>query len=198
MKLLTEYLSVKIKPSIIYATDTTIFKIIDSEIKRLGNKADLNHIDVSKVTTFYQPYTYLFSGFSGDVSRWNMENCKDMSAMFNGCTDFNCDISEWNVENVENISSMFMNCDIFNQDLSKWQFKKLVKAYQTFRNCKAFNQDLSNWDYSHCNDTSYMFYKCKSLDKDFSKINLPEENCNYGAMFRYTKVENCPNYMNIN
>lgn len=91
MKLLTEYLSAKVKVASIKATNETLFDIVHSEIKKLGPKANLNHIDVSEVTNM------CYSGpdepdrlggifdnidFCGDVSLWDVSNVEDMSLVF--------------------------------------------------------------------------------------------------------------------
>ena len=52
----------------IIATNETIRKIVDSEIERLGNNADLNHIDVSQVTDMRRLFED--SEFNGDISKW--------------------------------------------------------------------------------------------------------------------------------
>ena len=41
---------------IVKATDENIREIVNSEIERLGNTADLNHIDVSSVTNMDSMY----------------------------------------------------------------------------------------------------------------------------------------------
>ena len=66
----------------IIATNETIKEIVKSEIERLGNNADLNHIDVSQVTDM----SYLFNGscFNGDISNWDVSNVTDMEGMFDG------------------------------------------------------------------------------------------------------------------
>ena len=71
----------------IVANNGNIKKIVNSEIERLGNKADLNHIDVSGVT--------------------------DMNSLFEGL-QFNGDISKWDVSNVENMGGMFFNSPLKN------------------------------------------------------------------------------------
>ena len=88
----------------IIAMNETIKEIVKSEIARLGNNADLNHIDVSQVTDM----SYLFdeSGFDGDISKWDVSSVKDMSHMFDSSC-FNGDISKWDVSNVTNMDGMF-------------------------------------------------------------------------------------------
>ena len=64
----------------IIATNETIKEIVKSEIARLGDNADLNHIDVNQVTDM----SYLFdeSEFDGDISNWDVSNVTNMDGMF--------------------------------------------------------------------------------------------------------------------
>lgn len=120
----------------IKATDENIKEVVQQEIKRLGNDADLNHIDVSEVTNMKG----LFSGskFNGDISQWNVSKVEDMRSMFKG-SEFNGDISKWNVSKVKNMSYMF--------DESK------------------FNGDVSKWDFSNPRDLSWMFSESPAAEK---------------------------------
>ena len=72
----------KIK-QVIIATDDTIKDIVESEIKRLGNNADLNHINVSQVTDMSD--LFADSDFNGDISCWDVSNVKDMKDMLENC-----------------------------------------------------------------------------------------------------------------
>ena len=83
----------------IIATNKTIKEIVKSEIKRLGNNADLNHIDVSQVTDM----SYLFeeSEFNGDISNWDVSNVTNMRAMFDHSTLKEADNLPWDEEIVE-------------------------------------------------------------------------------------------------
>ena len=102
----------------IVANNDNIKKIVNSEIERLGNKADLNHIDVSGVTNM----EFLFdeSSFNGDISNWNVGKVKEMRFMFQ-YSKFNQDISRWDVGNVRNMYGMFSNSK-FNQDIDMWNY----------------------------------------------------------------------------
>ena len=84
--------------------------LIKQRIKKEGKKANLNDIDVSKITDMSR----LFMGlnFSGDISQWNVSNVKDMSSMFYGLGTFNQDISGWNVSNGPDMTTMFSECPI--------------------------------------------------------------------------------------
>ncbi len=120
MKLLTEYLSTKVKPSKIKAPDNqSLRKIVSEEIRRLGDNADLNHIDVSEITDLddlFIPH----SSFNGDISKWNVSKCKTFNSVFYNCTEFNGDISDWDVHNGEEFVGMFEKCSRFNCNINDW------------------------------------------------------------------------------
>lgn len=107
---------------VIHATDETIQQIVKDELDRLGHDADLNHIDVSKVTNMASLFSCAVDDYLGqfmkyedlnpDISEWDVSNVKNMDSMFWGCKQFNCDISNWNVNNVKNHDRMFMYCPI--------------------------------------------------------------------------------------
>ena len=60
------------KEDIIIATDDTIDQIVKDEIKRLGNNADLNHIDVSQVTNMDSLFWWS-DQFNGDISKYSID-----------------------------------------------------------------------------------------------------------------------------
>src|SRR5690554_5944851 len=136
----------------IVANNGNIKRIVNSEIERLGNKADLNHIDVSGVTNMNS----LFEGsdFNGDISSWDVSNVKSMIWMFSN-SKFNQDISSWDVSNVKNMSWTFYNSS-FNQDISNWNVGNVESMWSMFFG-SPFNQDISNWDVSNVEDMHKMF-----------------------------------------
>lgn len=149
MRLITEYLSTKVvNPIIIKATDKTIYKIVKDELDRLGHDADLNHIDVSKVTNMRG----LFSCYAGDLGR--------------EYKDLNPDITKWDVSKVEDMGSMFWKCEKFNQDLSGWNVSNVESMESMFYKCKNFNQDLSSWNVSKVEEYREMFYECP-IEEEF-------------------------------
>ena len=106
----------------IIATDRTIRDIVKLEIEKYGNTADLNHIDVSNVTSMC--YMFSHSPFNGDISHWDVSNVTNMSNMFYD-SKFNGDISNWDVSNVTDMSCMFDGSN-FSGDISNWKFNKAV------------------------------------------------------------------------
>ena len=146
------------KQDVIVATDATIKQIVRDEIARLGTNADLNHIDVSKVTDM----TNLFYGtdFQGDVSQWDVSSVKDMRFMFQECTNFNSDISNWDVSTVKSMNSIFDRCFNFNCDISKWDVSKVENMNYMFYWCTSFNQDISSWDVRNVIYNDRMFSNC--------------------------------------
>ena len=128
----------------IIATDETIREIVKSEIDRLGNLADLNHIDLSRVTTMHNVFTH--TKFNGDISEWDVSNVKSMSGMF-AFSEFNGDISKWDVSKVEDMKRMFAGSQ-FNGDISSWNVSNVKDMEQMFVGSQ-FNGDISRWDVSN-------------------------------------------------
>ena len=144
----------------IIATNDTIRDIVEREIKKYGNNADLNHIDVSRVTDM----SYLFSmdDFNGDFS-----NITDMSYLFY-MDDFNGDISNWNVSNVTDMEKMFCHSE-FNGDISKWDVSNVTDMHRMFAGSK-FNGDISKWNFNKAVDTTKLGYDF--TDAELSELEL--------------------------
>jgi len=113
-------------------------KLIFKLIKERGLNADLNDIDVSKITDMsnlfsqydnsynigYDERSEYFWKFNGDISKWDVSNVKDMKYMFY-YSSFNGDISKWDVSNVKDMKYMFCNCYNFNCNLSNWNISNV-------------------------------------------------------------------------
>ena len=173
MRPINRYLSNKIQPFSIKATDKTIKKIVKDELDRLGHCADLNHIEVSQVTNMDSLFScckgdYLgpkYKGLNPDISQWDVSNVKDMNHMFCYCENFNCNIGGWDVFNVIDIDFMFIGCEKFNQDISSWDVSNVESMIHTFNDCSNFNQNLSNWDVTKVEYSFSIFDNCPIREK---------------------------------
>ena len=167
-------------------TRDELIDCIKKEINEQGSDANLNCIDVSKITdmnhvfsAFHSAYNKTFSGPGAwdlfgniDISLWDVRNVTDMSNMFDGSKKFNCDLSKWNVRNVTDMSNMFRECKSFNCNLSKWNVKNVKNMAGMFSGCDLFDCDLSKWDVRNVENMNEMFYECKKFNCDLSKWNL--------------------------
>ena len=122
---------------IIKCTNDNIKQIVKEQIELLGNEADLNHLDVSNVSSMRN--LFYKSEFNGDISKWNVSSVTDMTEMF-GYSEFNQDISKWSVSSVNSMYQMF--------------------ASSPYENMTEFDQDISGWDMSSVEHTKHMFYCC--------------------------------------
>ena len=80
----------KYKSNIVVATNENIKQLVEEGIRLYGNNANLNYIDVSRVTDM--SYLFYKSEFNGDISKWDVSNVTNMFSMFES-SKFNGDIS---------------------------------------------------------------------------------------------------------
>ena len=112
-------------------TRNDLRNLIESELKRQGPDADLNHVDVSQIT--------------------------DMRMLFCGLNIHDIKISDWDVSNVTNMCAMFDGCSGFNDDISQWDVSSVTDMFCMFAGCSRFEYNLSNWNTLNVKDAHYMF-----------------------------------------
>jgi len=174
----------------IVVDDKNVKDVVEDEVKRLGDEADLNHIDVSGVTNMNNLFSDSF--FNGDISKWNVGNVENMNWMFRN-SKFNGDISSWDVGNVKSVFRMFSNTP-FNQDIGNWDVSNVENMYGMFFNSK-FNQDISGWDVGNVKDMYSMFENSpfdKNIDMWNYNFKLVEEkplNFDLSTTGSYTLIE---------
>ena len=81
----------------ILVNNSSLVQLVEDEIRTKGPTANLNHINVSKVTDMNR--LFCDSKFNGDISEWDVSGVEDMGGMFLR-SNFNGDISMWDVSNV--------------------------------------------------------------------------------------------------
>ena len=128
------------KTEVIKCTDDNIQEIVAEQIKLLGDTADLNHLDVSQVTSI----RWLFdeSTFNGDISNWDVSRVINMQGLFEAAK-FNGDISNWDVSSVTNMKHLFSYSE-FNGDISNWDVSSVGNIEKMFQYSK-FSGDISAW-----------------------------------------------------
>jgi surface protein len=174
----------------IVATNQNIHLLIEKEMQRQGNDADLNHIDVSNVTNM----DHLFekdTRFNGKIDAWDVSNVKSMASMFKDSC-FNGDISLWNVQHVENMSNMFEGSQ-FNGALCQWNVGG-VKTMEAMFKDSAFNQNISTWNVSNV-ATMYRMFENTMFNHPLNDWNVSNVEC-MSSMFEYARYNHALNQWN--
>ena len=156
---------------IIKAKDSDIKSIVNTEITKLSNTGDFNHIDVSSVTNMKDLFKDKKS-FNGDISKWDVSKVTNMQIMFYAAEAFNQDIGDWDVSKVNNMNSMFWGAASFNQDIGNWNVSNVNYMGFMFRGAKAFNQDIGKWNVSKVTNMQTMFYAAETFNQDIGSWNV--------------------------
>lgn len=169
---------------IVVTSRQELLKAVTKQLKIQGPDADLNIIDVSKVTDMNRLFSAPGINVGNvDVSNWDVSRVVNMEFMFDGCETFNGDLSRWNVSNVKNTYCMFRGCMSFEgMGLEKWDVKNIKNADSMFGECVNFNADLSRWDVRNLTDAHSMFRGCTKFNQDLSKWDINSRKCNIGMM----------------
>lgn len=150
-------------------TKSELQELLKKLIDERGKDADLNDIDVSKITDMELLFHRFYSKIQNiDISEWNVSNVVNMKGMFWECEKFNCDLSMWNVSKCANMANLFSQCRSFNCDLSEWDVSKAKTMDSMFYSCENFESDLSDWNVSNCESMVCMFSGCKKFKSDLS------------------------------
>ena len=143
--------------------------LIKQLLEERGPNADMNDIDISSVTSFWNEDTRwgLFENLDPhniDISKWDVSNVTSMRHMFSNCCNFNCNLSQWNVRKVKDMNFMFNNCEKFDCNLSQWDVRNVEDMCYMFSCCINFKgQGLEKWKPIKCEDMYEMFDECESL-----------------------------------
>lgn len=83
--------------------------LIKELLEERGPDADLNDIDISKITDMAGLFMNL-DPHNIDISKWDVSNVENMRYVFYNCKNFNCDLDEWKVKKVHDMKNMFTGC----------------------------------------------------------------------------------------
>ena len=167
--------------------------------------ADLTDIDVSQITDMghkdFIDDIGLFENLDPhniDISKWDVSNVINMSAMFYRCRNFDADLSNWDVSKVTNMWCMFNECENFTgKGLENWNVSKVTNMDTMFYGCKNFEgKGLKNWNVSKVKDMAYMFYTCYNFNCDLNNWDVSKVTSMHSAFSGCYSLKNKPNWYN--
>lgn len=155
-----------------------------------GFSGDISHWNVSNVTNMAYMFNYAHS-FSniGTIAGWNVGNVTNMEGMFFEIYGFNQNIGNWNVGNVTNMADMFYKNYSFNQNIGSWNVSNVTNTSGMFNEAHSFNQNIGNWNVSQVIDMSDMFNFALAFNQDIGGWNVGNVT-NMSNMFNMAKAFN--------
>ena len=169
-----EHLTYKFFPTNFHELRSLLKKLLNER----GPNANLNDIDISQVTTFYDKASDkgLFENLDPhniDISNWDVSNVTNMVGTFWLCRNFNCNLNNWNVKKVRYMCNMFNYCEKFDSSLSNWKTSNVINMFNMFHCCKSFKGNgLENWDVKKVTNMQDMFSNCKNFNCDLKNWNV--------------------------
>ena len=152
---------------IIKATDANIQSTVNTEIGKLGNTGNFNHIDVSSVTNMKDLFKEKIA-FNGDISKWDVSKVTNMSYMLASTTVFNQDIGDWDVSKVIDMTGMLNGAAAFNQNIGSWNVSNVYTIAYMFSGAMVFNQDIGGWNVSKVNTMLGTFVAAAAFNQNIS------------------------------
>ncbi len=121
--------------------------IIKDLVKERGWNADLNDIDVSKITSMFFLFTNDLKEFNGNISEWDVSNVKTFEAMFytSEFTGENSNLSNWDISKAECLACMFERSK-FNkrEQIENWKPDSEAELEAMFKN-SPLEKNLPSW-----------------------------------------------------
>jgi surface protein len=142
---------------------TTTFINAFSSVSKTTTINNINSWDVSNITDM----SAMFNGatnFNQNLSNWNTGKVITMSNMFASATAFNGNVSNWNTSNVASMSNLFNGATNFNQPIGSWDVGKILSFGSVFASASNFNQNLTNWDTRKATSFASMFYLASAFN----------------------------------
>ena len=177
--------------------------IIQQELENnaKGITLDLNHIDVSELTTincllYNQRNTAINNRFDIikeiDISEWDVSNVESFAQAFTNIKKVEkIYLPEISSKKLENIQNMFLGCynlrEIIN--IEKLCVNPILYASRAFANCHTLERiDVSSWNMTKCQSTNAMFINCLNLKSIGDITNWNPTNVQYiSSMFKGCK-----------
>ena len=150
---------------------------------------DIGNWDVSSVVgspgsnnAFRDMFGSAFNnGGSSSISGWDVSNCRNFTAMFDGASSFNQDIGAWTFDNSyvgTSVDSMFNGASAFNNggspSISGWNISGFFALSYMFKNATSFNQPIGSWNLDGLQNKriTNMLENADAFDQDLSNWNV--------------------------
>lgn len=130
------------------------------------------------------------SGFTGDVSMWDVSKVQNFNHMFTACPGFNGNLAGWNTGSATSMQGMFVDSS-FNAAVGGWDVSKVKTFREMFLRVSTFNQDISNWDVGSATSLDLMFDSATSFNQNLCNWNsaLLSQKPTVSFMFDLTSCE---------